>query len=288
MIAVTPTNAQGHSTKTDAGAHRPTISPSRAHGWAPPRPHTPSPNVNPATPAAWGRSPPQSLCVTHGGDNSTLDQASHELLHVVFGRTGERVSLNRSVGQRKVGAQPSRPRNESNRNIVALTAPLYREFFRLMSRDWPSLPWTLVVAPRRSPSMSSPSLATRQRSLASNPLLVIARTCPMRVAAYPRSVAAGRCTSTRSSAVKHPCPAWPGQRALHADLMKMLESFRRRDELAKPAPPKPEPLAIIPSGLPIGEVAEKLKDLETKFPGAEVRRGRANHWELWPGKNQEP
>lgn len=83
-----------------------------------------------------------------------------------------------------------------------------------------------------------------------------------------------------------PCPAWPGQRAIHARVMEMLETFRRRREAEHaipPAPePKPQPLAVVPSGLPIAEVVERLQDLQEQFPDAEVRRGRASRWELWP------
>jgi hypothetical protein len=49
-----------------------------------------------------------------------------------------------------------------------------------------------------------------------------------------------------------------------------------------PKPPKPEPLAVIPSGLPICEIMERLAQLQQQFPDAQVRRGRANRWELWP------
>lgn len=48
-----------------------------------------------------------------------------------------------------------------------------------------------------------------------------------------------------------------------------------------PAEPKPQPLAIVPSGLPIADVVAKLTELQQQFPDAEVRRGRANRWELW-------
>jgi hypothetical protein len=49
---------------------------------------------------------------------------------------------------------------------------------------------------------------------------------------------------------------------------------------------KPEPLATIPSGLPIAEITQRLQELQTKFPDAEVRRGRANRWELWPKQSE--
>lgn len=81
-----------------------------------------------------------------------------------------------------------------------------------------------------------------------------------------------------------PCPAWPGQRAIRKKVMEMLEASRRVQQPPQPVAPKPEPLAIVPSGLPINEVVERLKQLQEEFPDAEVRRGRANAWELWPPK----
>lgn len=83
---------------------------------------------------------------------------------------------------------------------------------------------------------------------------------------------------------ERPCPAWPGQRAIQENVRQMLESFRKRQDAEKrsPTPPKPEPLAIVPSGLPIAEVVQRLQELQEQFPEAEVRRGRASRWELWP------
>jgi hypothetical protein len=64
---------------------------------------------------------------------------------------------------------------------------------------------------------------------------------------------------------------------------EMLERFARSRDTREvpPAAPKPQPIAVVPSGLPIAEVVAKLTELQQQFPGAEVRRGRANRWELW-------
>lgn len=113
--------------------------------------------------------------------------------------------------------------------------------------------------------------------------------------AVPRLQAEDMCADCTTPAGKHgyvsppsdhPCPAWPGQRRIHADLVRMLETFQRRRDAdrAEPPKPKPEPLAVVPSGLPIGEVVERLQKLQAKHPDAEVRRGRANRWELWPAQ----
>ena len=81
----------------------------------------------------------------------------------------------------------------------------------------------------------------------------------------------------------HPCPAWPGWAARMREARQMLEAFakRRETEAVPPPKPKPQPLAVVPSGLPIAEVVAKLSELQQQYPDAEVRRGRANRWELW-------
>ncbi|GAB3488277.1 hypothetical protein [Flexivirga lutea] len=80
-----------------------------------------------------------------------------------------------------------------------------------------------------------------------------------------------------------PCPAWPGWAARMREARRMLEEFakRREAEALPPPKPKPQPLAVVPSGLPIAEVVAKLSELQARYPDAEVRRGRANRWELW-------
>jgi hypothetical protein len=81
----------------------------------------------------------------------------------------------------------------------------------------------------------------------------------------------------------HPCPAWPGWAARMREARQMLETFAKNRDTGAPPPvePQPQPLAFVPSGLPIAEVVAKLTELQQQFPGAEVRRGRANRWELW-------
>ena len=62
-----------------------------------------------------------------------------------------------------------------------------------------------------------------------------------------------------------PCPAWPGWAARLQKVRQMFEDMVRRNEVSKaatPPPPKPEPVAVIPSGLPIGEVVERLQFLQ--------------------------
>lgn len=80
-----------------------------------------------------------------------------------------------------------------------------------------------------------------------------------------------------------PCPAWPGWAARLRQAREMLATFASTAPKApEPPTPKPQPLATIPSGLPIGEITQRLQELQLQYPDAEVRRGRANRWELWP------
>lgn len=83
-----------------------------------------------------------------------------------------------------------------------------------------------------------------------------------------------------------PLPRMAGMGARLKQVRQMVEDMVRRNEESKgaEAPPRPklEPLALVPSGLPIAEVVERLQELQAKYPDVEVRRGRANRWELWP------
>jgi hypothetical protein len=42
------------------------------------------------------------------------------------------------------------------------------------------------------------------------------------------------------------------------------------------------PIAVIDSGLPIEEVIARLNAVQADHPGAQVRRGSGNSWEIWP------
>lgn len=87
---------------------------------------------------------------------------------------------------------------------------------------------------------------------------------------------------------RSPCPAWPEWAARIREARQILERFEKRPDEAAPPPSKvkSQPLAVVPSGLPIADVVAKLTELQQQYPNAEVRRGRANRWELW-GPDQE-
>ena len=85
-----------------------------------------------------------------------------------------------------------------------------------------------------------------------------------------------------------PCSAWPENAEKLREVREMLKHTAQSSADASPQPstPKPQPLAVVPSGLPIAEVVKQLQKLQKQYPDAEVRRGRANRWELWQKEGQ--
>ncbi|WP_432955956.1 hypothetical protein [Micromonospora haikouensis] len=83
-----------------------------------------------------------------------------------------------------------------------------------------------------------------------------------------------------------PCPAWPRWAARLRRTREILMSYQKRPEPV--AAPKPQPVAVIPSGKSIDEVIEELGRIRAEYPGAEVRRGNRNRWEIWPSGNATP
>lgn len=81
-----------------------------------------------------------------------------------------------------------------------------------------------------------------------------------------------------------PCPPWPMHAARMERVWEILRSASERRQEQTPEPPKPQPLATLPGNLAIGEIIERLKELQEKYPDAVVKRGRSNRWELWPAE----
>jgi len=51
--------------------------------------------------------------------------------------------------------------------------------------------------------------------------------------------------------------------------------------LGEPAPePKPRPIAVIAAGVPIEDIMAKLAAIQAGHPGAQIRQGRRNCWEI--------
>ncbi len=85
-----------------------------------------------------------------------------------------------------------------------------------------------------------------------------------------------------------PCPAWPRWAARVNSALEMLRASKPQREQEQPPAAAPKPLAVVPSGLPISEIIARLAELQARYPDAEVRRGRANRWEIWPATAVDP
>lgn len=115
-----------------------------------------------------------------------------------------------------------------------------------------------------------------------------------RLLAIPPLTADDMCSECATPAVKHgwrtppadgPCPAWPGWAARLREVRRTFETIAREGQEKDPEPAKPNPLAVVPSGLPIAEIIDQLTELQAKYPNSEVRCGRSNRWELWPNQS---
>jgi hypothetical protein len=82
--------------------------------------------------------------------------------------------------------------------------------------------------------------------------------------------------------VSGPCPGWPRWAQQIRKLRQDLLALSGRP--SQPPQPKPEPLAAIPSGLPIEEVLTRLAAVRAEHPGTVVRRGSRNRWAIWPAQ----
>jgi hypothetical protein len=78
-----------------------------------------------------------------------------------------------------------------------------------------------------------------------------------------------------------PCPAWPRWanqvQVLRAELRKI--STR---PAAEPPAAEPKPIAVITVDGQIEDVTARLAAIQADHPGAQIRRGKRNRWEIWP------
>ena len=63
-----------------------------------------------------------------------------------------------------------------------------------------------------------------------------------------------------------------------------IGSDRRASSRSAAEPParQPGPIAVIAVGLPIEDVIAKLTAIQADHPGAHIRQGKWNGWEIWP------
>jgi len=86
-------------------------------------------------------------------------------------------------------------------------------------------------------------------------------------------------------AVHHPCTAWPAKRRAPQESprpcsTKMVSTTKLGSDERYRAT-EAEPLAIIPSRLPIAEVVQRLQDYQRNTPTPKSAEVEANRWELW-------
>ena len=104
--------------------------------------------------------------------------------------------------------------------------------------------------------------------------------CPTPAAWHSLTVTFNLDPSKDVGRVDGPCPAWPWWR-------EWLEEARRQilalaSHKGEPPVAVRRPIAVIDSGLPIEEVIARLNAVQVDHPGAQVRRGTGNSWEIWP------
>jgi hypothetical protein len=81
------------------------------------------------------------------------------------------------------------------------------------------------------------------------------------------------------------CDAWPGwseQREIGRQrAIEVLRRAQERKEEQQPTVPTPQLLAVIDLGKSVEEAIAQLTAVQAEHPGAQVRRGKRNCWEIW-------
>jgi hypothetical protein len=83
---------------------------------------------------------------------------------------------------------------------------------------------------------------------------------------------------SEASVDRGPCPSWPLWQQRVQKAREIL--FSSTSNGTTPRPLRPQPLAVIPSDLPIEEVITRLTAIQADHPGATVRHGSRNRWEI--------
>ncbi len=82
--------------------------------------------------------------------------------------------------------------------------------------------------------------------------------------------------------LREPCPSWPVWNAkITAGLSRFAQAMRPRQTATAPQP-APQPLAVIAEGSPVEDLIARLAQIQAVHPGAQVRHGRKDSWEIWP------
>ena len=84
-----------------------------------------------------------------------------------------------------------------------------------------------------------------------------------------------------------PCPAWPQwAQGVNAVRDVLRQRAQGPSQQQPPPPPPPQPIAVLAPGEPIENVIAQLTAIQADRPGAQVRQGRGNRWEIWPAPAQ--
>jgi hypothetical protein len=104
--------------------------------------------------------------------------------------------------------------------------------------------------------------------------------CPTPAAWHSLSVTFNLDPSEDVGSVDGPCPAWPWWRERQEETRQELLAITLRK--GEPPVAVRMPIDVIDSDLPIEEVVVRLNAVQADHPGAQVRRGSGNRWEIWP------
>lgn len=81
--------------------------------------------------------------------------------------------------------------------------------------------------------------------------------------------------------LSEPCRSWPVWNGKIAAGFARLAEMMRQDRKAPVLEPSQEPLAVITAGSSVEDVIARLTEVQADHPGAQVRRGKRNSWEVW-------
>lgn len=86
----------------------------------------------------------------------------------------------------------------------------------------------------------------------------------------------------------HPCAAWPNWAARMREVWRMLDDSAKRQHSEQLPPPSRSPSRSSLRDSRSPRWFSASRNSKEQFPNVEVRRGRANRWELWPRVQTEP
>lgn len=81
--------------------------------------------------------------------------------------------------------------------------------------------------------------------------------------------------------LSEPCRSWPVWNGkIEAGIARLAEMMRQERRTLVPEPIQ-EPLAVIAAGSSVEDIIARLTEVQADHPGAQVRQGKRNSWEVW-------